>query len=47
MCNKSVGHFLPALKFVPDLFVTSKVIKKLLTALYADDDILFFDEYSF
>ena len=46
MCNKAVDDFLPALKFVPDWFVTSKFIKKLLTALYADDNIFFFDEYS-
>ena len=33
MCNKAVYDFLPALKalkFVPDWFVTSKMIKKLL-----------------
>ena len=44
MCNKGVDDFLPALKFVPDWFVTGKIIKKLLTVLYADDNILFFDE---
>ena len=46
LCNKTIDDFLPALKFVPDWFVTSKMIKKLLTALYADGNILFFDEYS-
>ena len=30
MCNKAVDNFLPALKFVPDWFVTSKIIKKTL-----------------
>ena len=46
MCNKVDGDFLPALKFVPDWFVTSKKIKNLLTALYVDANILIFDEYS-
>ena len=36
MCNKAVVDFLGALKFVPDWFVTSKMIKKRLTALYKD-----------
>ena len=30
MCNKAVQDFLPALKFVPDWFVTSKMIKNFL-----------------
>ena len=33
---------LAALKLVPDWFVTSKLIKKIYTALYADDGLLFF-----
>ena len=37
MCD----DFLQALKFVPEWFITSKMIKK-LHVLYADDDILFF-----
>ena len=44
MCNKAVDDFPPALKFVPDWFVTNKMIKKLLTALYANDNILNFNE---
>ena len=40
MCDKAVDDFLPALKFVPDWFVTSEMIKELLAALYADDNIL-------
>ena len=40
--DKVVDDFLPALKFVSDWFVTSKMIKKLSTALYADDGLLFF-----
>ena len=31
--------FLPALKFVPNWFVTSKTIKNFFTALYADENI--------
>ena len=46
MCDKAFDDFLPALKFVPDLFVTSKMVKKLFTALYADDNILYFIENS-
>ena len=42
MCDKAVDDFLSALKFVPDWFVTSKIIKKLHNALFTDDDILFF-----
>ena len=41
MCDKAVDGFLSALKFVLDWFVTSKMIKKLYTALFADDDVLF------
>ena len=44
MCNKAVNDFLPTLNFVPDWFVTSKMIKKLFTALYADENTLYFDE---
>ena len=43
MYDKAVDDFLPALKFVPDWFVTSKMIKRLHNALFTDDDILFFD----
>ena len=35
-----------ALKFILDCFVTSKVIKKLFTALYGDYNILYFNEDS-
>ena len=42
MCSKAVDDFLPALKFVPDWFVISKMIKKLLTVLFADEKILYF-----
>ena len=33
MCDKAVDDCLATLKFVPDWFVTSKMIKKLFTAL--------------
>ena len=39
----AADYFLPSLKFVPDCFVTSKIIKKPHNALFEDDDILFFD----
>ena len=45
MCNKIDG-FLPALKFVSNWFVTSTIITGLLTALYADENILYFNEDS-
>ena len=43
-CNKAVDDFLSALKFVPDWFVTCKIIKKFLLLLYADHSILYFNE---
>ena len=46
MCDKVVDNFLPALKFATNWFVTSKMIKKLLTSLYADNNILYFNEIS-
>ena len=46
MCDKAVNDCLAALKFVPDWFVTSKRIKLLFTALYADENILYFNEDS-
>ena len=46
ICNKAVYDFLPTLKFVLGWFVTSKMIKKLLTALYEDNNILDLNEDS-
>ena len=46
MCDEAVDDFLPALKFVLDWFVTSKMIKKLHNALFADGDIFFFEKDS-
>ena len=40
MCDKAVNDCLAALKFIFYWFVTSKMIKKILAALYADDNIL-------
>ena len=40
MCDEAVDDCQSALKFISDWFVTSKMIKKLLTALYADDNLL-------
>ena len=45
MCDKDVDDCLAVLKFVPDWFVTSKMIKELFTALYADENILYFNEH--
>ena len=36
MCDEAVGDCLAALIILPDWFVTSEMIKELLTALYAD-----------
>ena len=46
MSNKTVDDFLPTLKFAPDRFVTNKMIEKLYDALFADDNIFFFDKDS-
>ena len=43
MCGEAVDGFLPALIFVPDCFVSSKMIKNLFTALYADENIFYED----
>ena len=46
MCDKAVDDCLASLKFITEWFVTSKMIKELFTALYADENILFFKEDS-
>ena len=43
MYDKVVDDFLPALKFIPNWFVTSKMIKKLHNTLFTDDGMLFFN----
>ena len=40
MWDKAVDNCLAALKFVPDSFVTSKMIKIHFTTLYTDENIL-------
>ena len=46
MYDEAVDDSLAALKCFPEWFVTSKMIKKLYTALYVDENILYFDEDS-
>ena len=46
MSDKAVDDSLAALKLIPGWFVTIKMIKKLFTALYADENILYFNEDS-
>ena len=46
MCDKGVDDSIGTLKLIPDWFVRSKMIKELVTALYADENILYFDEDS-
>ena len=46
MCDEAVDNSLAALKLTPDWSVTSKIIKNLFTALYTDENILYFDEGS-
>ena len=46
ICDEAVGDSLAALKLIPDWFVTSKMIRELFTALYADENILCFNEDS-
>ena len=40
MCDEAFDDSLAALKLVPDWFVTSKAIKRVFAALYADENIL-------
>ena len=44
MCDKAVDDSLAILKLITDWFVTSKMIKELFTALYTDENILYFNE---
>ena len=45
LCDEA-DDSLVALKLIPDWFVPGKMIKKIYTALYADNGLLFFDEVS-
>ena len=44
MCNVAVDDYIATLKLIPNWFVTSKMIKKLFNAFYANENILFFNE---
>ena len=44
MSDKAVDSFLLTLKFVPDWFFTSRIIKKLYNSLSTDDSTLLFDK---
>ena len=46
MCDEAVDDFLLAIKFVPDWFVRSKMIKTPYNAFFTDGYILFLDEDS-
>ena len=46
MCDEAVDDSLAALKLFPDWFVSSKIIKTLFTALYANENILYFNKGS-
>ena len=46
MCDEAVDDSLPALKHICNWFVRSKMIKKLFATLYADENILYFNEDS-
>ena len=47
MFDKTVDYSLAAFKLVPDWFVTRKMIKGLFTALYAGENILYFNDDCF
>ena len=44
ICDKAVDDFLATLNLITDWFVTTKMIKELCTALYADENIFYFNE---
>ena len=46
MCDETVDDSLASLKLNSDLFVPSKKIKNFFSALYADDNIFYFNEDS-
>ena len=47
MCDKAVDSYPLSLKFVPDWFVTNKIIEKLDNAEFSNDDIVFGDIVAF
>ena len=46
MYDEAVDDSLAALKFFRDWLVASKIIKRLVTTLYADDNVIYFNEDS-
>ena len=46
MRNIAAGYSVAVLKLIPNWFGTSKMIKKVFTALYMVKSVLFFNEYS-
>ena len=44
ICDEAVDGCLAALKFIPDWFVTNKMLQKSDNALFANGDILFYNE---
>ena len=46
ICDEADGDSLAALKLIPEWLVASKMIKKLYTALYADENVFYFNEDS-
>ena len=40
ICDNAVDDSLALLKLIPDWFLTTKMFKKLFTALYGDENIL-------
>ena len=46
MCYEAVDNSLATWKLIPNWFVTSRMIKNLSTALYADENTLYFNEDS-
>ena len=46
ICDEALDDSLAALKLIPHWFIRSKRIEKLYTALYAEENIFYFDEDS-
>ena len=44
MCDKAVNDSPVTFKLIPDWFVISKMIKNFFTALYANENIFYFNE---
>ena len=44
MCDEAIHSCLAALRFIPDWFVTSRMLKKFDNALHANDDTLSFND---